>query len=90
MTDLMIRTANLPAVPTHSQVGTVVPTEDRNPNQFRVHAVASAIVMGIAGLGAGWAYASDYTHADLSAGTFLLSVLTFSVVAGHHTVCEQR
>jgi hypothetical protein len=102
MTTLATRTETRPAVIdadftiTHPPIGTLVegdlqylPVEDRRPNPYRFHAVASALAMGGTGLGAGWSVAHDYRHADLAAGVFLLTILAFVLVMSRFNSFEQ-
>lgn len=102
MTTLATRTDTSPAVIdgdltiTHPAIGTIapgdlqyVPVVDRGPNPHRVHAIASALLMGGAGLGAGWSVIQGYAHTGLSAGAFLLTIAVFALVIARFNAWER-
>lgn len=66
---------------------TVTAGPDTNP--YRIHAVASALVMGVAGLGAGWSVVHDYARTDLAAAVFFLTILLFAACQGRFNAWEQ-
>jgi hypothetical protein len=87
MTTLATRTDTRPAVIDGTAVdGVIVPT---GPNPHRVNAIASALLMGGAGLGAGWSVVHDYQRADLSAGAFFVTILLFVLVMSRFNSFER-
>jgi len=66
-----------------------VSQEESAVNPFRFHAAASALVMGVTGLGAGWSVLHHYTRTDVAAGVFFLTILLFALLQGRSNAWEQ-